>query len=567
MMIRQLKLVTLLVITSVSLSFAADSAKPKPGTIQGSVSDAVKGIPLANASITLTPLRRYTPLTPDDPTGLVLATSGPDGKFTLDDVSPGEYFLIARKNGFIDRSYGSKASWKSGIPIRVLSGDHIKDLSINLLPGAVIGGIVENEDGEGLANVTVRALQYRYKWPGKKLTVIASTTTNDRGEYRLHGLMPGSYYVACSTPRERTIKEDGQNKVGRYPTTFYPSVTSLDTAVPTSVKAGDEAVVKLSLTASKSYTIRGKVAGGDPNGKLVLMMRPLLETGVDSQSFAVADDGSYEVKGVLPGDYQLMAMGPSRGRTASGKRKITIEDRDLNDVLITLESGRGAIQGRVVSFGWVDKSALKVSLVPGTSEDDDDDDSAMTLAPVADKGSPLADRYGQFSAAELTHDAKTVFAVIQPTSSGFEDFYVSAVKLNGEDVTNTGFNPSRGGFLDIEYLNNGGRVEGTVAAGDGQAIPGATVVVVPDDTRRGRRDLYRLLRANQKGEFVIRGLAPGKYTVLAWEGEVENDAIYDADYMKSFIGMAKAQTIDVTARGKSFVVLGAISETTDVGAQ
>lgn len=550
-----------------SVTFAADAAKPKPASVQGSVSDAVKGTPLANAAITLTPLRRYTPLAPDDPAGLQAATSGPDGKFLMDEVPPGEYLLIARKNGYLDQTYGSKSNWKSGIPISVHPGDTVKDVSVSLLPGAVISGTIENEDGENFPNVTVRAMQYRYRWPSKKLTVVSSTTTNDRGEYRLHDLLPGAYYVVCSTSRERVIKEDGVSKPARYPVTFYPSVTTIETAVTTSVKAGDEAVVKVSLTAVKSYSIKGKVAGGDPNARLILAIKPLLASGAESQSFGVADDGSYEVKGLLPGDYQIMAMGPVRSRTGSGKRKVTVEDRDLNDVLITLETERPPIDGRIMSFGWVDKSFLRVTLEPSTSENDgDDEDSIMTLPPGTTKGSPVADKYGLFTAAELKHDAKTVFATVQPTASGFDDFYVAAVKFNGEDVTNTGFSPSRGGSLDIEYLNNGGRLEGTIAAGDGQTIPGATVVLVPDDSRRGRRDLYRLLRADQKGEFVIRGVAPGKYTILAWDGEIETDAIYDADYMKPYLNTSKAQSIEVTPRGKNFVVLGAITETTDIGA-
>ena len=559
---RWLQLVTLLAIASVT--FAADAPRPKTGTVLGSVSDAVKGTPLSGASITLKPLPGYNPHLSTD---LLAATSDPEGKFAVNDVPPGKYLLIAKKNGFLDGTYGSKASWKSGIPISVDVGDVVKDVSVNLVPGAVISGIVENEDGEGFPNVSVRALQYRYQWPGKKLTVVSATTTNDHGEYRLHGLMPGSYYIVCSTRRDRVIKENGVSTVARYPVTFYPSVTTVETAATTSVKAGDEAVVKVVLTPAKVYSIHGKVAGADPDAKVALLVKPLLDTPEERQNIAVSDFGSFDVKGLLPGNYELMAIGAVRGRTASGKRRITIDDRDQNDVLITLDYERPAIRGSVVLPFGVERSKLAVNLVPGTSSDDEDgDDSTMVLGPVRPVGSPITDMYGQFTAAQLTRDAKTVFATIQPLSSGFEDFYVAAVRRNGEDVTNTGFNPARGGSLQIEYLRDSGRIEGTVASGDGQAISGATVIVIPDVPRRGRRDLYRMLRADQKGEFAIRGVAPGKYTILACDCDIENEAIYDADYMKPYLALSKAQSIEVTPRGKSFLVLGAIADTTDLGA-
>src|SRR5437879_6460484 len=100
-------------------------------------------------------------------------------------------------------------------------------------------------------------------------------------------------------------------------------------------------------------------------------MSPLLSTCGTPLNLAIGDNGWFEVKGVVPGNYMLMAMGTVARTTASGKRRITIEERDLNDVLITLGFARRPISGLVFAAG-TDKTKLLVRLVPSTSADDEE---------------------------------------------------------------------------------------------------------------------------------------------------------------------------------------------------
>jgi hypothetical protein len=398
------------------------------------------------------------------------------------------------------------------------------------------------------------------------LVVVSSVMTNDHGEYRVHALLPGSYYIAASTPREHPLKEDGKTMTGRYPVTFYPSVTTVATAATTSLKAGEEAVVNLTLTAAKAYHVRGKIAGADPNTKSTLVMTPLLASDSEPLNVVVDEHGVFEIKGLLPGNYLLMAMGTTSKTTSSGKKRITIEDRDLNDVLIALEFARPPQGGHVSVMGRADPTNLMVKLVPPAT-DDDADDTTMAMAPMANKGSPMVDRVGNFESAALDHDSARVFATIEPHAGGFEDWYVNRVLSNGEDVTDAGFNPSAAGFLSISYRSDGAVLEGTVIDGEGQALAGATAVLIPEEARRERRDLYRFMRTDQAGHFTMRGIAPGDYKLLAWEGDIEMEAIYDADFMKPFIALSKTQSVTTTSGAKQTFAIRAISEETDIGAQ
>jgi CBS domain-containing protein len=276
-----------------SVSFAVDSVKPEAGSISGSVSDAINAQPLSNASLTQTPVRRYVG---EELTTSLAATSDQNRLFEFENIAAGDYFLTARKAGFVDRTFGSRIRLSNGTPISVHAGDTVKGIVVTMLRGAVISGTVVNEDGEAFANVTVRALQYKFSPGGKRLAIVSSTVANDRGEYRLHGLLPGSDYVSCSTSRSRSIKEGGVTVTGRYPVTFYPSVTSVDKAAPMLVQAGNEVVLNFAMAATRAFTIRGKIAVSDPGHKPALAFSPVVGSDEQPLNVIVDDNNKFVIK-------------------------------------------------------------------------------------------------------------------------------------------------------------------------------------------------------------------------------------------------------------------------------
>jgi hypothetical protein len=88
---------------------------------------------------------------------------------------------------------------------------------------------------------------------------------------------------------------------------------------------------------------------------------------------------------------------------------------------------------------------------------------------------------------------------------------------------------------------NGAHIEGSVKYDKQQTTPRATVVLVPSPTDATPR--YKSASTDQNGHFVLRGIAPGKYKLYAFD-QIDSGAFYDVDYMKPFDG--KGETVDVS---------------------
>lgn len=531
---------------------AEDGARPTVGRVQGKLADSSNSHAVSRATVTL-----IAQTGTDSESQSITTSTDPDGSFLLDSVPPGVYTLTAKKPGFVDALYGSRFPTEPGIPISVRAGETVGELHFPVLAVSVIAGTVQNDQGEPLSRVSVRALQYRYSKTGKRLVPVTTVVTDDRGEYRLHDLLPGRYYVACSTARDRALNENGKSLAGRYPVTFYPSVTTADKASPLTLTAGNEAVANFTLAATRSFRVVGKIVGNDPGGKPGLEVVAKLAFGDLPRRANVDDDGSFAVTGLLPGMYRLIAGGSVEGKSALGAKLITIEDGDLNDVQVALQKESPPIGGRVL-LPWrfrPDALSMNVKLTPAINSDPDEAET-ITMRTTGSGSDVDMKSFGRFAAAGLERPAKTVFATVDASGPEAETLYVSSVvQDHSRDVTDTGFDPASGGDLTIQLSNDGGYLEGTALGSDGRPLPGATISLFPDEDRQARPDLYRMTRADQQGHFALPGIAPGSYRILAWQ-EVEPLALTDLEFLKDYI--LQALTVEIGSKTKYNIPLPAI---------
>src|SRR5438093_5983182 len=127
------------------------------------------------------------------------ALTDDSGVFDFTELPAGRYTLTASKSGFIALSYGQRRPLQAGTPLQLGDGEQLKGLEFRLPRGGVISGRVFDEDGEPVPGAMVRVMRYQYLQGDRRLTPAGTAQTDDRGQYRVWGLMPGDYYVNALT--------------------------------------------------------------------------------------------------------------------------------------------------------------------------------------------------------------------------------------------------------------------------------------------------------------------------------------------------------------------------------
>jgi hypothetical protein len=122
-------------------------------------------------------------------------TTTDDGRFSFTALPAGRYTMTASKAGYVDIAYGAKRAGRPGTPIQLIDGQKIDKAVINLPKGAVITGIVVDDNAEPSPNTPVRAYRFVIRTGERTLQQAGSDTTDDRGMYRIFGLQPGDYIV------------------------------------------------------------------------------------------------------------------------------------------------------------------------------------------------------------------------------------------------------------------------------------------------------------------------------------------------------------------------------------
>src|SRR5215831_1911997 len=113
------------------------------------------------------------------------------GRFIFVNLAAGNYTLIATKPGYVSATYGSKRPGRGGgVPIAVLEGQRVTDISLKMLHGGVITGAIRSPNGQPVPGLGVQVYQVDAASGTRHLSIAVPTniTTDDRGIYRAFGL-------------------------------------------------------------------------------------------------------------------------------------------------------------------------------------------------------------------------------------------------------------------------------------------------------------------------------------------------------------------------------------------
>ncbi len=487
----------------------------------------------------------------DDPKSGYSAHTDAAGQFSIQKIDPGRYYLQVEHAGYIGQSYGEHSQRSSGAVLALDPGREIKDLLFRMVASAVISGRITDEDGDPVSYVQVEAMRHHLSQGKRTLVREASVETNDLGEFRLHGLAKGHYFIRAQVRQDwqpaipaSSASDPGSSAQTGYAPVYYPGTSDQSRAATIEVAAGqDVPAVDFTLIPIRTFRVRGlvfdAVLGQSAKNCMIYLVRhdPNLSSWSGQEGWTECGKGSFEFSNVAPGAYNLVAMLSGSGNHRSGRTLVDVNNTNVEDVRLVVGAPT-ELTGRVLVEGKepVDFSELWIWL-----NDPEQDFDGGAGAVVKADGSLIFE-----SVPEGTFQIG-----VRGQPPGFSpDFYLKSARVNGDDILGRGLTIGAGsarGTLDIVLSSAGTRIEGTVTDENDLPSAGAVVALVPEGERRHQFRLYKDTTTDQYGKFILRGVAPGTYKLFSWK-EVENNAWEDPDFLAPFEGEGTKITAEENGR-------------------
>ena len=171
--------------------------QPPPGQSKPTGTSVFRGRVVAADSNQ--PLRNATVIAFSDTLRLTWATlTNADGRYEMKNLPAGQYAVSATKVNYTWVARGSDRTMGIGAPIRVADGQAVDDLDLQLQRAGVLTGRILDEFNEPVVGARVSVVRFQSVQGQRRLTPGRSTMTNDIGEFRLFGLLPGEWYLSAS---------------------------------------------------------------------------------------------------------------------------------------------------------------------------------------------------------------------------------------------------------------------------------------------------------------------------------------------------------------------------------
>lgn len=465
-------------------------------------------------------------------------TTGLDGRYEFKELPAGRYDVAVSRGGYLSLKYGQRRPGELGRPVDLADGQTLDKVDFALPRMSIISGRVTDENGESIEGVAVYALRSLYYEGRRKLVPVGvgSEITDDTGEYRIHRLPPGTYFVMASTQETWTVLQNGQETVLGYLPTYFPGVTKPGEARRVTLGVGQEAgATDFELVPGRAAKISGRAL--DSKGRPFSYVRLGLDIrGENFASFGegapvtVAPDGTFTATNVPPGEYTLSAFrfpDSPEGDPEVALMTVSVEGTDIENLILDGSAG-GTVSGRVVVEGTTlpKYSTIHISVTESLRNQP----NPVVLGAFGSSGPSAVKDDGTFSVAHVFGRAR--FQVVLP-----EGWILKAVTRDGRDITDTPIELASGqelGGVEVIITDRMTAVVGQVTDEKNVPTHEATILVFPSDADKWYDNArsIRAARPDQEGRWQLKGLLPGEYFAVALS-YIEEGAWYDPELLES----------------------------------
>jgi uncharacterized protein (DUF2141 family) len=474
--------------------------------IAGTVVNAMTGAPLSQARISIADTRDRS-----KPVGMITSE---DGHFEFSQLKAGKYSLSGAKHGFISAAYEQHEQYSTAI----VAGEEFatENLVLRLTPMALITGHVMDEFGDGIRSAGVTLYFENHNGGMTRITRYSNSTSDDRGFFDFSLLRPGKYYVSVTAKPWYAIHPasavDGASAPASqvssaldvaYPTTYYSGATDADGATAIEVKGGDRLEIDVHVNPVPALHLMFRVPTNEQGQQQGGFQMPILEKRVfDSVNFVQTEGmnsigpGVFEITGVPPGRYTVRMKSSEAGRGQQAADVDLVQNgQELND-------SRGeALGGLKVTIKMPGDEPLPKQYGVGMQD-------GRRRFVAFKQGDPA----GQFTFEDLPAGKYAIWV-----GSQAKPFSVVRVTSAAGDSWGHEVNIAAGATAEVTATISAGivRIEGVVKKKE-KKVGGVMVALVPNDPV-AHMDLFRRDQSDFDGSFVLQGVIPGAYTIVAVE--------------------------------------------------
>ncbi|PYR54905.1 MAG: hypothetical protein DMF91_25615 [Acidobacteria bacterium] len=466
-------------------------------------------------------------------------------------------------------TYGQRRPLQAGTPLQLMDGQQLKSVDFRLPRGGAIAGRILDEDGEPMPGATVRVMRYQYLQGDRRLVPVGTSQTDDKGNYRVWGLMPGDYYVTATGRGFGGIVEalggllgatDTGGGAGRgggggpgggggggggggrgsgggpggggpgagrsggiaaflgqndgepvaYAPTYYPGVGSVNEAKAITLGISQELLdVTFQLQLVRTARISGRVTNpdGTPASGGNVQLTPEGAGGGGRGQIGM----NYGSRVARDGAFTITNVPPGR-YTLRARGANNVGGGDVADLIVPLAPG-ATITGTI---------AFEAAQQPPELT------QVRVTAQAADPG-----ELGLNAGARVERDGRFTMDGVPAgphfiRANGARGWTLKAVTINGRDMIDTPIDLQSGQKLTdvtLVFTDKLSQITGTVTSDQGMAVTEYTVLAFPSDDRLWRPQSRHIMtaRPDQNGKYQIRGLPPGEYYMAMVDPAVQGE--------------------------------------------